>query len=111
MSLKDKAKKLGAAIVFKKLYSEFKAKKEKRDEDITILIEYVEEWKANAPDDLNSILASILIKAQTGSTEDLQEEIEKAKSEYNPEDLDFVPWFESQIEVIEEEKEAEQAEE
>ena len=36
-------------------------------------------------------------------------EVEKAKSEYGAEDLDLVPWFESQIETIEAEKEEEAA--
>lgn len=111
MSLKSKAKKLGKALIFQKMYSDFKAKKERRNEDITILIEYIEEWKETAPDDLNCVLASILVDAQDGSTEDIQAEVEKAKAEYNAEELDLVPWFESQIETIEEEKEAEEAEE
>ena len=98
MSIKSKAKKIGAALIFQKLYSDFKAKQENGDLDK--LKEHIEEWKASAPDDLNAILASILVKAHEGSAEDVQAEVEKAKSVYNAEDSDLVPWFESQLENI-----------
>lgn len=100
MSLKKKAKKLGKAIIFKKLFDEFKAKKQRRKEDLVILIEYIDEWKAESPDDLNCILASILVNAEDGSAEDVQAEYEKAKAEYHAEDEDILPWFESQIENL-----------
>ena len=69
------------------------------------------EWKANAPDDLNVILASIIVKAHEGSAEDVQAEVEKAKADYNAEDSELVPWFESQIENLTYDDEEEAVEE
>ena len=109
MSLKSKAKKIGKAILFKKLFDEIMAKKENRDEDLLKLSQFIEEWKAEAADDLNVILASILIKAQDTPAEDIKAEVEKAKVEYHAEDEDVLPWFENQIDAILEEKENEEA--
>lgn len=103
MSIKSAAKKVGKALIFQKLYAEFKANKENGSLDE--LKQHIEEWKADASNDLNCILASILVQAEEGSIDDVQAEVEKAKSEYGAEDLDLVPWFESQIETIEAEKE------
>ena len=100
MSIKKKAKKIGRAILFKKLYDELKAKKERKKEDLVILVELVEEWKAENPDDLNCVLASILVNAEDSSPEEVKAEVEKAKAEYNAEDSDMLPWFESQIENL-----------
>ena len=111
MSIKSKAKKIGKALLFKKLYSDLKAKKERRQEDIVILVELIEEWKAEAPDDLNCALASILVNAEDSSAEEIKAEVEKAKATYNAEDEDLVPWFESQIENLEYEDEEEASEE
>lgn len=102
MGIKSAAKKVGKALIFQKLYSEFKASGENGNLDD--LKQLVEEWRANASDDLNCVLASILVQAEEGSIDDVQAEVEKAKSEYGAEDLDLVPWFESQIETIEAEK-------
>ena len=46
---------------------------------------------------MNCVLASILVNAQDGSVEDAKAEFEEAKSQYNAEDEDILPWFESQI--------------
>ena len=97
MSIKSKAKKIGKAILFKKLYNEFIAKKERRDIDISILIEHIEEWKAENPDDMNCALASILVKAQDASPEEIEEEVNQAKEQYTTEDEELIPWFECQI--------------
>lgn len=108
MSLKSKAKKLGKALIFKRLYSDFKAKKERREEDFLILAELIEDWKAQSPDDLNAVLASILVNAEDSSPEEIKAEVEKAKTEYDAVDSDLVPWFESQIENLDfEDEEAE----
>jgi alpha-amylase/alpha-mannosidase (GH57 family) len=98
MSIKSKAKKIGKAILFKKLYDEFIAKKEGKGMDIHILIEHVENWKAENPDDLNCVLASILVKAQDASPEEIKEEVNQAKEQYTTEDSELIPWFECQIE-------------
>lgn len=107
MSIKSKAKKIGKAILFKKLYDEFIAKKERKDVDLHILIEHVEKWKEENPNDLNCILASILVKAQDSSAEEIKEEFNQAKKEYNAEDEELLPWFECQIENITSENEEE----
>lgn len=109
MGIKSAAKKVGKAIVFMKLFEDLKSNRGLIEEDIAKLKEIIDEWKAEAPNDLNLVLASILIKAEEGSIEDPKEEFEKAKAEYNAEDEDVLPWFESQIAVIEAEKEAEAA--
>ena len=111
MGIKSKAKKVGKAIVFMKLFEDIKANREPIEEDLAKLKEIIEEWLAEAPDDLNAILASILVRFHEGSIEDPKAEFEKAKVEYHAEDEDVLPWFENQIEVIEAEKEAEEAEE
>ena len=111
MSIKDKAKKLGKAIIFKKLFEDIKANREPIEEDIAKLKELIEEWKAEAPEDLNLVLASILVKFEEGSIVDPKAEFEKAKVEYHAEDEDILPWFENQIEIIEAEKAEEEAEE
>lgn len=111
MSIKSKAKKVGKAIIFMKLFEDLKANKEPIEEDIAKLKEIIEEWLAEAPDDLNAILASILVKVQEGSVEDPKAEFEQAMAEYHAEDEDVLPWFENQIEIIEAEKEEEAAEE
>ena len=107
MSIKSKAKKIGKAILFKKLYDEFISKKGKREVDISILIDHVEEWKAENPDDLNCVLASILVKAQDASPEEIEEEVNQAKEQYTTEDSELIPWFECQIQnaTSEDEKE------
>lgn len=97
MSIKSKAKKLGRAIIFIKLFEEIKANKEK---DISKLKELIGEWEAESPDDLNCVLASILVDAEEGTIEDPKAEFEEAKAQYNAEDLDSLPWFESQIENL-----------
>jgi len=97
MGIKSKAKKLGKAIIFIKLFEDIKANKE---EDISKLKELIGEWKAEAPDDLNCVLASILVDAQDGTIEDPKAEFEEAKAQYNAEDLDSLPWFESQIDNL-----------
>lgn len=109
MDIKSTAKKAGKAIIFMKLFEEIKANKGSIDENIAKLNEIIEEWKAEAPNDLNAILASILVKAQEGSVEDAKAEFEQVKAEYHAEDEDILPWFENQIEIIEaEEEEAEE---
>ena len=100
MSIKNKAKKVGKAILFKKLFDELKAKKQRRKEDLVILIELIDEWKAENPDDLNCVLASILVNAEDSSPEEVKAEVEKAKAEYHAEDEDLLPWFESQIDNL-----------
>ncbi|WP_295617905.1 hypothetical protein [uncultured Methanobrevibacter sp.] len=107
MGIRSAAKKVGKAIVFMKLFEDLKANRGLIEEDIAKLKEIIEEWKAEAPNDLNLVLASILVKAEEGTVEDPKEEFEKAKAEYHAEDEDILPWFENQIEVIEAEKEAE----
>ena len=107
MGIKNAAKKVGKAIIFMKLFEEIKANKEPLEADIAKLKEIIEEWKAEAPEDKTAILASILVKAQEGNVEDAKAEFEQAKAEYNVEDEEILPWFESQIEFIEAEKEAE----
>lgn len=109
MSLKSKAKKIGKAVIFVKLFEDLMANKDKREEDIAKLRIHIEEWKAEAPDDLNAILASILMKAPDSSPDEIKAEFEQAKAEYHAEDEDILPWFESQIENIT--KEGEEAEE
>lgn len=109
MSIKSKAKKVGKAIIFMKLFEDLKANKEPIEEDIAKLKEIIEEWLAEAPDDLNAILASILVKVKEGSVEDPKAEFEQAMAEYHAEDEDILPWFENQIEVIEAEMEEEEA--
>ena len=111
MGIKSAAKKVGKAIIFMKLFEDLKNNKEPIEADIAKLKEIIEEWKAEAPNDLNAILASILVKAQEGSVEDAKAEFEQAKAEYHAEDEDILPWFESQIEIIEAEKEEEAVEE
>ena len=105
MSIKSKAKKVGKAIIFMKLFEDLKANKEPIGQNIAKLKELIEEWKAEAPNDLNVVLASILVKAQEGNVEDAKAEFEQAKAEYHAEDEDILPWFENQIEIIEAEKE------
>lgn len=100
MSIKSKAKKIGKAIIFKKMFEDLMAKKERREADFSILIEHIEVWKEESPDDLNAILASILVKAQDASPDDIKAEYEQAKAEYHAEDEEILPWFESQIENI-----------
>ena len=100
MSIKNKAKKVGKAILFKKLFDELKAKKQRKKEDLVILIELIDEWKAENPDDLNCVLASILVNAEDSSPEEVKAEVEKAKAEYHAEDEDLLPWFESQIDNL-----------
>ena len=100
MSIKNKAKKVGKAILFKKIFDELKAKKQRRKEDLVILIELIDEWKAENPDDLNCVLASILVNAEDSSPEEVKAEVEKAKAEYHAEDEDLLPWFESQIDNL-----------
>lgn len=104
MSIKSKAKKVGKAIVFMKLFEDIKANKEPLEADIAKLKEIIEEWKAEAPDDLNAILASILVKAHEGTVEDPKAEFQQAMAEYHAEDEEILPWFENQIEFIEAEK-------
>ena len=111
MSFKKKLIKLGAALIFQKLYADFKAKKERSDADLAELVEYVDQWKANSPDDLNCVLASILVGVYEGSVDDVEAEVAKAKVEYNAADEDMLPWFESQIENIDYGDEEEAAEE
>ena len=111
MSFKKRVLKLGAALVFQKLYLDFKAQMENGEGDLSVLKEYIEQWKENVPNDLNCILASILVDAHEGSIEDVGEAVEKAKVEYHAEDEDMLPWFESQIENIDFGDEAEAAEE
>ena len=111
MSIKSKAKKVGKAIIFMKLFEDLQANKEPIAEDIAKLKEIIEDWLAEAPDDLNAILASILVKAKEGSVEDPKEEFKQAMAEYHAEDEDILPWFENQIDVIEAEKEEEADEE
>lgn len=65
------------------MFEDLKANKEPIAEDISKLKEIIEEWKAEAPDDLNCVLASILVNAQDGSVEDAKAEFEEAKSQYN----------------------------
>lgn len=100
MSIKTKAKKLGKALIFQRLYSDFKAKKERREEDFLILAELIDDWKKETPDDLNCVLASILINAEDSSPEEVKAEVEKAKTEYDADNSDLLPWFESQIENL-----------
>ena len=100
MSIKSKAKKIGKAIIFKKMFEDLMAKKERKEADFSILIEHIEVWKEESPDDLNAILASILVKAQDASPDDIKAEYEQAKAEYHAEDEQILPWFESQIENI-----------
>ena len=107
MGIKSAAKKVGKAIIFMKLFEDIKNNKEPIEADIAKLKEIIEEWLAEAPDDLNAILASILVKAKEGSVEDPKAEFEQAMAEYHAEDEDILPWFENQIEIIEAEKEAE----
>lgn len=109
MSIKSKAKKVGKAIVFMKLFEDIKANKEPLEADIAKLKEIIEEWLAEAPDDLNAILASILVKVQEGTVEDPKAEFQQAMVEYHAEDEDILPWFENQIEFIEAEKAEEEA--
>jgi hypothetical protein len=111
MGIKSAAKKVGKAIIFMKLFEDIKNNKEPIEADIAKLKEIIEEWLAEAPDDLNAILASILVKAKEGSVEDPKAEFEQAMAEYHAEDEDILPWFENQIEIIEAEKEEEAAEE
>ena len=111
MGIKSAAKKVGKAIIFMKLFEEIKANKEPLEADIAKLKEIIEEWKAEAPEDLNAILASILVKAKEGSVEDPKAEFEQAMAEYHAEDEDILPWFENQIEFIEAEKAEEAVEE
>ena len=92
--------KIGKAIIFKKMFEDLMAKKERREADFSILIEHIEVWKEESPDDLNAILASILVKAQDASPDDIKAEYEQAKAEYHAEDEEILPWFESQIENI-----------
>ena len=107
MGIKSAAKKVGKAIIFMKLFEDIKNNKEPIEADIAKLKEIIEEWLAEAPDDLNAILASILVKAKEGSVEDPKAEFEQAMAEYHAEDEEILPWFENQIEIIEAEKEAE----
>lgn len=100
MSIKTKAKKLGKALIFQRLYSDFKAKKERREEDFLILAELIDDWKKETPNDLNCVLASILINAEDSSPEEVKAEVEKAKTEYDADNSDLLPWFESQIENL-----------
>lgn len=109
MDIKSKAKEIGKTGVFMKLFEDIKASKEPIAENIAKLKENIEEWKAEAPDDLNLALASILVKAHEGSIEEAKAEFEQAKSKYQAEDEDIIPWFESQIEFIEAEKAEEEA--
>ena len=109
MGIKSAAKKVGKAIIFMKLFEDIKANKEPIEADIAKLKEIIEEWLAEAPDDLNAILASILVKAKEGSIEDPKAEFEQAMAEYHAEDEDILPWFENQIEFIEAEKAEEEA--
>ena len=111
MSIKSKAKKVGKAIIFMKLFEDLKANKEPIGQNIAKLKELIEEWKAEAPNDVNIVLASILVRAQEGNVEEAKEAFEKVKVEYHVEDEDILPWFENQIETIEAEKEAETTEE
>ena len=94
-----------------KLFEDIKNNKEPIEADIAKLKEIIEEWLAEAPDDLNAILASILVKAKEGSVEDPKAEFEQAMAEYHAEDEDILPWFENQIEFIEAEKAEEAVEE
>ena len=109
MGIKSAAKKVGKAIIFMKLFEDIKANKEPIEADIAKLKEIIEEWLAEAPDDFNAILASILVKAKEGSIEDPKAEFEQAMAEYHAEDEDILPWFENQIEFIEAEKAEEAA--
>ena len=111
MSIKSKAKKVGKAILFMKMFEDLMANKENIEADIAKLKEIIEEWKAEAPDDLNAVLASILVGAKEGSIEDPEAEFKQAMAEYHAEDEDILPWFENQIEVIEAENEEEAVEE
>lgn len=83
MSLKNKAKKNRKSSSLHEVFEDLKANKEPIAEDISKLKEIIEEWKAEAPDDLNCVLASILVNAQDGSVEDAKAEFEEAKSQYN----------------------------
>lgn len=105
MSLKKKAKKIGKAIIFIKLFEDLKAAKEPLDEEIAKLQEIIDEWKAEAPDDLGCALASILVDAEAGNVDDIQAEVEQAKAQYEAEDEETIPWFESQIDTIARENE------
>ena len=78
--------KIGKAIIFKKMFEDLMAKKERKEADFSILIEHIEVWKEESPDDLNAILASILVKAQDASPDDIKAEYEQAKAEYHAED-------------------------
>lgn len=109
MSIKSKAKKIGKAILFKKLFEELMANRGLIAEDIARLRQVIEEWRTETPDDLNVVLASILVNVHDGSVEDAKAEYEQAKAEYNAEDEDVLPWFENQIDTILAEKEAEEA--
>lgn len=109
MSIKNKAKKIGKAVMFMRLFEKIMANKEPIAEDIAKLKEILKEWKAESPDDLNPILASILVRVHEGSVEDAEAEFEQAKEQYQTEDEDMIPWFESQVEVIKAEKAKEEA--
>lgn len=100
MSLKNKAKKIGKAVIFMKLFEDLKANKKPIGEEISKLKEIIEEWEAEAPDDLNCVLASILVNAQDGSVEDVKAEVEQAKAQYDAKDEEISPWFESQIDNL-----------
>ena len=65
------------------MFEDLKANKEPIAEDISKLKEIIEEWKAEAPDDLNCVLASILVNAQDGSVDDEKAVFVEAKSQYN----------------------------
>lgn len=110
MDVKKKAKKVGRAILFMKLFEAIRANKEPIAENIVKLKELLEEWKAESPEDLNFVLASILVKVDEGSIEDAEAEFEQAKAQYQTEDEDMIPWFESQVEAIRAEKEKENEE-
>ncbi|WP_458403703.1 hypothetical protein [Methanobrevibacter sp.] len=110
MRIKDKAKKISRVILFIKLYEKIRANKEPILEDLTKLKELLDEWKAESPEDLNQVLASILVKFQEGSVEDVDSEFEQAKEQYQAEDEEMVPWFESQVEYIRAQKEKEAGE-
>ncbi|MBQ6813166.1 MAG: hypothetical protein IJP12_00860 [Methanobrevibacter sp.] len=93
-----KGKTILKAIIFKKIFDEFMAARAADDElDLSPFSEPLEEWRKNSPDDLNCVLATILIKAPDTPVDELQEEVEAAKEQYTAEEPELVPWFESQI--------------
>lgn len=93
-----KGKKILKAVIFKKIFDEYMAARAADDElDLSPFAEPLDEWSQNSPDDLNCVLANILIKAPDTPADELQQEVEAAKEQYTAEEPELVPWFESQI--------------